>query len=144
MGLICPDVVLYEGPRNPAEDQIVATSNKDCKKVDLLLVVGTSLRIPGAQKMVRTFAKVLKNNPAKQKRSSNVRTIFISMQEPSQGGHGPGESLFDAWVEGDCQHFAEVVSQREEELQDSEQGNQDALKKYALARQDIRPLWRYY
>lgn len=137
---IRPDIVLYDDTFNPAADQITAMANEDMQTLDLLLVVGTSLRIPGAKDIVRQFSAQLSTNGDREKGS--MRSIFVNTEKVSDAGRS--EKCFDAWVEGDCQQFVSMVRKTEESGQEGSDGSLDAVKDYALARKDSRTLWRYY
>ena len=133
--IIRPDIVLYGEPFNPAEGEITSIANQDRKTVDLLLVVGTSLHIPGTREIVRIFSEKLRERVVRE--GNGIRSIFINM-EKFRGG-GLVEKYFDAWVKGDCQEFA-CMMMEDKELHSV----QEMAKEYALTRQDSRPLWRYY
>ena len=47
--VIHPDIVLYGDTFNTVEEHIISMANQDGKTADLLLVVGTSLQIPGTR-----------------------------------------------------------------------------------------------
>jgi len=98
---------------------------------DLLLVVGTSLRIPGTKRMVREFSKAVKLRMAKEKedgtptisasstRSSNCATVgeeqfpmkavYLNLDFPVPTREWEG--VFDVWLQGDVQHFAQLLRQ---------------------------------
>jgi NAD-dependent histone deacetylase SIR2 len=137
MRSIQPDIVLYGDTFHPAADQITEIANQDMRSIGLLLVVGTSLRIPGTRDIVRNFSAQLsaQGNGG----GSSIRSIFINMEKV--GDAGRSEKYFDAWVEGDCQQFVSMVGNTKEIVS---AGTLDAVKEYALARQDSRTLWRYY
>ena len=137
---IRPDIVLYGDTFHPAADEITAVANRDMRKIDLLLVVGTSLRIPGTKDIVRNFSAQLstKGNGG----GSSIRSILINAEKVS--GAGQSEKYFDAWVEGDCQQFVSVVGKAKESGPEDIEGSLGAVKEYALVRQDSRTLWRHY
>jgi NAD-dependent histone deacetylase SIR2 len=96
---------------------------------DLLLVVGTSLRVPGTKRMVREFAKAVraragasspKEDPSNPGTSSPPRrspttdedplpkAVYLNLDFPVPTREWEG--VFDAWVQGDAQEFAAVLS----------------------------------
>ena len=136
---IRPDIVLYGDAFHPAADQITAMANEDMKQIDLLLVVGTSLRIPGVKDMVRKFSAQLS---MKYNGRSDMRSILINNEKLSDAGRA--EKYFDAWVEGDCQHFVSVVGNMKDIASFGADSSLGAVKEYAFARQDSRTIWRHY
>jgi NAD-dependent SIR2 family protein deacetylase len=137
---IRPDIVLYGDDFHPTADQITAIANQDMRTIDLLLVVGTSLRIPGTRDIVRNFSAQLrrKGNGG----GSTIRSIFINMEKV--GDAGRAQKYFDVWVEGDCQQFVSMVGNMKEDVPAGADCSLGAVKEYALARRDSRTLWRYY
>lgn len=75
---------------------------------DLLIVAGTSLRIPGAKRIVREFAKALHPNVDSgddiQTRQATVKTVYLNLEFPVPAREWDG--AFDVWVQGDVQAFA--------------------------------------
>ena len=137
--VIRPDIVLYGDTFNPAEEHIISMANQDGKTADLLLVVGTSLRIPGTREIVHNFSERLRETVTREQ--DDIRSIFINMEKFNGGDQV--EKYFDAWIGGDCQQFASVMRETKDKLQGMGD-SQEVVKEYALARQDSRPLWRYY
>lgn len=135
-----PDIVLYGEDFNPAEEKITSMANIDSKALDLLLVVGTSLRIPGTKDIVRSFSSRLRERTGGH--GNRVRSIFVNVDNVSGGGQM--EKYFDAWVEGDCQQFASILRKQKEEMLPGIGASREVVKEYASARQDPRALWRYY
>lgn len=103
--------------------------NKDDGKVDLLIVAGTTLHIPGVKRMIKEFARVLKSKPLPKKGGQKgkrrategeeapgedddeedfpVRTIFLNMDPPGKGKGGEWADIFDVWVQGNLQDFVQ-------------------------------------
>ncbi|KAJ1307441.1 hypothetical protein OPQ81_001542 [Rhizoctonia solani] len=77
---------------------------------DLLIVAGTSLRIPGAKRIVREFAKALHPNSyansddSVQTHQTAVKTVYLNLEFPVPAREWDG--VFDFWVQGDVQTFA--------------------------------------
>lgn len=92
---------------------------------DLLLVAGTSLRVPGTKRIVKEFSKAARSgvsggngngNTNGESRSSTpsggdddrpIRTIYLNLDFPMPAREW--ESTFDVWVQGDVQEFVERV-----------------------------------
>ena len=138
--IIYPDIVLYGETLHPAADQITAMAKQDLNTVDLLLVVGTSLKIPGTKDIVRNFSERLRRKAAKE--GNNIRSIYINMEQ--SGDTAWLEKHFDAWVGGDCQWFSVMVGETKSDLSLVTQLPGSEQENYAIVRQDSRPLWRYY
>ena len=78
--------------------------------IDLLLVVGTSLRVPGTKRIVRTFARALhaRASPSLGPQSTNpLQTIYLNMD--FCGSSKDWEGVFDVWIKGDAQMLATMV-----------------------------------
>ncbi|KAG2362879.1 DHS-like NAD/FAD-binding domain-containing protein [Suillus spraguei] len=103
-GILIPNIVLY-GQTHPAGDllgQCIAhDANGDRKRVkaDVLLVAGTSLKIPGVITAVHEFAQAVHvQNPG-----DGYKSIYLDQNPlPSKW-----DGVFDAWVSGDIQIFAQ-------------------------------------
>lgn len=136
IGRLRPSVVLYNEEHKDGEGlgemvrRDLMGSNKR-NGADLLLVVGTSLRIPGTKRMVREFSKAVKLRMTKEKedgistvsgsftRSSNCSTdgeeqfpmkaVYLNLDFPVPTREWEG--VFDVWLQGDVQHFAQLLHQ---------------------------------
>ncbi|KAG1808884.1 DHS-like NAD/FAD-binding domain-containing protein, partial [Suillus subaureus] len=102
-GTLIPTIVLY-GQTHPAGDHlaqcITHDANRDDGKVkaDVLLVAGTSLKIPGIIAAVHKFAQVVHAQESK----GGYRSIYLDEKPLSSKWNG----VFDAWISGDLQIFA--------------------------------------
>ncbi|WWC71685.1 uncharacterized protein I206_105643 [Kwoniella pini CBS 10737] len=98
-GLLRADVVLY-GEEHPQGELIGQMIEKDLKSVDCLLVVGTTLSIPGIKRIVKEISKKLhySSNRGKSKKNKN-KVILINNEYPK----GNWEGVFDYWISGDIQ-----------------------------------------
>lgn len=107
-GHLRASVVLY-GEEHPQGELIGTVVERDLRgsgrkgekegKVDLLLVVGTSLAIPGVKRMVKEFARSLASRSGV---GQVPRSIFIN-RDPPKGSEWDG--VFDTFVAGDIQDF---------------------------------------
>lgn len=123
VGALRADVVLY-GEEHPEGELIGSVVGRDLRgtgrkgeregKVDLLLVAGTTLAIPGVKRIVKEMAKTLEARPDSSVRDGKappIRTVFINNEPPAKPGEWDG--IFDVWVQGDVQDFAALVEKRD-------------------------------
>ncbi|KAK6515471.1 hypothetical protein TWF506_007805 [Arthrobotrys conoides] len=97
IGKLRPRMVLYN-EHNPDEDAIGAVSTADLKaRPDCLIVVGTSLKIPGVQRLVRELCASIRD-------FRGGKTVWINRDDPPATGQMKG--LFDLIVKGDCETLA--------------------------------------
>jgi len=91
IGRLRPRIVLY-GEANPDEDVIGETVEKDLQKpIDAVLVVGTTMKVPGMKRLVTEFSRAAKARPA-----STV--IWVSKEAPS----AQLKRVFDVILLSDC------------------------------------------
>ena len=154
VGRLRPSVVLYNEDHKDGEevgdvvrkDLMRSSKGKGRAGADLLLVVGTSLRVPGTKRIVREFSKAVRsrhaamNTPADEPSTSAhglvtptpsprrspaedeeppVRTIYLNLDFPVPTREWEG--VFDVWIRGDAQEFARMVH---EELEREEQAKE--------------------
>lgn len=148
VGKLRPSVVLYNEMHKDGEevggvvarDLVGSSKGKGRTGADLLIVVGTSLRVPGTKRMVREFSKALHSrNPAataSQGETSTsgvspsaeedhpVKTIYLNLDFPVPTREWEG--VFDVWIRGDAQSFARLV---QEEMLKEEQAREAALER---------------
>lgn len=119
VGSLRASVVLY-GEEHPQGESIGRMVEKDLKglggksegkegKVDFLLVAGTSLSIPGVKRIIKEMAKSLHAKSSSQA-SGAVRTVFVNDQQPKGT---EWNDVFDIWVKGDIQSFAQDFLENE-------------------------------
>ncbi|KAG1771560.1 DHS-like NAD/FAD-binding domain-containing protein [Suillus placidus] len=102
-GTLIPTVVLY-GQTHPAGDRLAQCITHDANgdhrnvKADVLLVAGTSLKIPGIIAAVHKFAQAVQAQG-----SGGYRSIYLDQKPLSSKWN----SIFDVWVSGDLQIFAQ-------------------------------------
>ncbi|KAJ2829746.1 NAD-dependent deacetylase hst3 [Coemansia furcata] len=97
-GVLRPDIVLYN-ENHPQSELIGTLSEYDLKRrPDLLIVIGTSLKIPGIKRMVKEMAHSVHACAQRAKRAGAGKVIFINRDEPPKGW----ESIFDYYVAGDA------------------------------------------
>lgn len=76
-----------------------AEGGKKAGKPNFVMVVGTSLSIPGVKRMVKEFAKSVSSTGAK----SKGKVVFVNAEPPAKSAEW--EDVFDYWVKGDVQAF---------------------------------------
>ena len=98
VGKMRPRIVLYN-EHNPDGDAIASVMNADVRsRPDALIVVGTSMKIPGVRCLVRNLCKVIRGR-------RNGKTIWINNDLPS------GKEFDGCWdlvVKGDCEEVARL------------------------------------
>jgi len=118
VGVLKPDVVLY-GERHKDGDRIGEITQRDLMGVrpDLLIVVGTTLKVPGTKKLVKELSKVIKP-PLKEggKGKGKVSTIFLNKEFPGGGKEWLG--IFDVWCRGDIQEFVEEIKKEKVRMEE--------------------------
>ncbi|KAF7347651.1 HST3 protein [Mycena venus] len=106
VGSLRPAIVLYDEP-HPLGDDIATIQTADLsRKPDMLIIMGTSLKVHGLKKLVKEFAKtvhsVAPSSPAKAKKWLG-KVVFVNRTPPGAEWagiidyHVAGET--DAWVE---------------------------------------------
>ncbi|KAL1966486.1 hypothetical protein VTN77DRAFT_4408 [Rasamsonia byssochlamydoides] len=99
VGKMRPRIVLYN-EHNPDEEAIASVMNADIRsRPDALVVVGTSLKIPGVRRLVKNLCKVVRSR-------RNGITMWIN-NEPPVGREF--EDCWDLMVKGDCEEVARLV-----------------------------------
>jgi NAD-dependent SIR2 family protein deacetylase len=124
IGKLRPDIVLY-GEEHPQSDLISPIVQHDLSaNPDLLLVLGTSLRVHGLKVMVREFAKAVHQKGGK--------VVFINFTKPSESTWG---DVIDYWIEWDCDAWVDDLKGRKPVLWMSPEAiaEQEKLRREALA-----------
>ncbi|KAB5588901.1 Sirtuin 5 and-related class III sirtuin [Ceratobasidium theobromae] len=115
-GTLRPAIVLYDEP-HPLGDHIGAVQTSDLgKKPDLLIVMGTSLKVHGLRRLVKSFAKAVHSSrpdpttAAKSASRSLLHNVLFVNRTPPPPGEWAG--VFDYHVEGDADTWvAQVLSE---------------------------------
>lgn len=141
VGKLRPSVVLYNEMHKDGEgvgevvrrDLVGGSKGKGRSGADVLLVVGTSLRVPGTKRIVREFSKAVRSRgsssskelpdstptcasiPSPSPRQSleskdgcpPMKSIYLNFDFPVPAREWEG--VFDAWVQGDAQSFAHIL-----------------------------------
>ncbi|KAI1413882.1 DHS-like NAD/FAD-binding domain-containing protein [Hypoxylon sp. FL1857] len=130
VGKLRPDIVLY-GEEHPQSDLISPIVQHDLSAgPDLLLILGTSLKVHGLKVMVKEFAKSV--------HSKGGKVVFINFTKPSDSVWG---DIIDYWIEWDCDAWVDDLKDRKphlwlspDEILESEKQRREAL---AGKRRDI-------
>ncbi|KPV73861.1 uncharacterized protein RHOBADRAFT_45153, partial [Rhodotorula graminis WP1] len=129
VGVLRPDVVLY-GEEHKDGERVGEITQRDLmgQRPDLLLVVGTTLKVKGTKRLVRELAKVIKPVSASSTASSSsstsapttttttssstkqapVHTIYLNAEFPSPAREWA--DVFDVWCRGDIQEFVAALA----------------------------------
>ena len=103
IGRLRPRIVLYN-EHNPDQDAIGAVMSADLKtRPDAVIVVGTSMKIPGVKRFVRELCSVVRD------RRDGV-TVWINPDPPPTGKEF--ENCWDLIVEGDSDQVANYANMR--------------------------------
>lgn len=146
VGYLKPDVVLY-GEHHKDGARIGEITSRDLgrgKRPDLLIVVGTSLKVPGTKKLVKELSKVIKPPPPppaarkcgdndddgsstrvnpRSRKKDKISTVFLNQEFPGGGKEWMG--VFDCWVRGDIQEFVDVVDRERVLVEQEERVRED-------------------
>ncbi|KAF9889205.1 hypothetical protein FE257_007518 [Aspergillus nanangensis] len=99
IGKMRPRIVLYN-EHNPDEEAITSVMNADIRsRPDALIVVGTSLKIPGVRRLVKSLCSVIRSR-------RNGVTMWLN-EEPPVGKEF--EDCWDLMVKGNCEEVARLV-----------------------------------
>ncbi|BFZ64443.1 NAD-dependent deacetylase hst3 [Saitoella coloradoensis] len=104
-GVLRPNIVLY-GEEHPQGPTLATLINRDLRRrIDCLLVIGTSLRIPGFKKLVKDAAQIV--------HSYGGKVVFVNLGAPSVS---EWRGVMDWWVEGDSDGWVEDLRIRAPEI----------------------------
>lgn len=101
VGTLRPNIVLYN-EEHPDAETIGELQSSDIKrKPDLLIVLGTSLRIPALKRFIKLAAKTIHE-------SSQGCTILVNKTPPTK----EWERVFDYFIEGDSDEWADRMKEK--------------------------------
>ncbi|OBT68711.1 hypothetical protein VE03_01634 [Pseudogymnoascus sp. 23342-1-I1] len=105
VGRLRPDIVLY-GEEHPSAHLVGPLITHDLSlNPEMLLILGTSMRVHGLKVMVREFAKAVHG------RGGSV--VFVNQTKPPDSIWG---DVIDYWVEWDCDAWVADLKQRRGDL----------------------------
>lgn len=104
--MMVPDVILY-GQEHPDAQRIAEFQTQDLSGapiIDVLLVVGTGMHVLGTQRMIRDFARQVRQSRRPSDPSPCVIYLNLDFKQQKKW-----ESTFDLWVQADCQLVANAM-----------------------------------
>ncbi|KAJ4387137.1 NAD-dependent deacetylase hst3 [Gnomoniopsis smithogilvyi] len=102
VGKLRPDIVLY-GEDHPESQQISSIIQHDISLApDMLIIMGTSLKVHGLKTVVREFAKTVHNR-------KDGKVIFVNYTKPAESVWA---DIIDFWVEMDCDSWVEDLKEK--------------------------------
>ncbi|WVW85758.1 hypothetical protein I302_107796 [Kwoniella bestiolae CBS 10118] len=121
-GFLRSDVILY-GEEHPQGESIGSTMEKDLKNVDCLVVVGTSLNIPGVKRLVKEMSGAV-HHRSKGKGGGKVTLINDEYPRTFPSSIEGGKGIFDYWIESDIQRFTVDYLTNQSYLDNLEEGRE--------------------
>lgn len=118
VGTLRPAIVLYDEP-HPLGDDIGTIQTADlARKPDMLIIMGTSLKVHGFKKLVKEFARAVHESapskvnslspPKKSSAKSHAgKVIFVNKTPPG----AEWEGIIDIWVDGESDIWVEKVTE---------------------------------
>lgn len=132
VGKLRPKVVLYN-EFNPDAEAIGQVTESDLtSKPDGLIVVGTTLKIPGVRRMVREMSQAV--------HAAKGATVWMNIDDPPQIAKGEFEGCFDLIVKGDCQIIPQVLKDYEQEKVEEEERKIQERKAKAEAKEAAKEI----
>jgi len=105
VGRLRPDIVLY-GEEHPSADLVGPLITHDLSLgPDVMLIMGTSLKVHGLKVMIKEFAKAIHTRGGK--------VVFINRTKPPESTWG---DVIDYWVEWDCDAWVLDLKERREDI----------------------------
>lgn len=117
VGRLRPDIVLY-GEEHPNANLVGPLITHDLALgPDILLILGTSLKVHGLKVIIREFAKTVHDRGGK--------VIFVNRTKPSEGAWG---EFIDYWVGWDCDAWVMDMMKRRPDISLPQGSVQDESK----------------
>jgi NAD-dependent SIR2 family protein deacetylase len=108
VGSLRPNIVLY-GEEHPSNQLLAPLIPFDLSSgPEILIIMGTSLKVHGLQKIVREFAKRIHS-----RKDGKGRVIFVNRTKPAES---VWESVIDSYVAMDCDDWVRDLKMRREDL----------------------------
>jgi NAD-dependent histone deacetylase SIR2 len=107
IGTLRPAIVLYDEP-HPLGDEIGAIQTADLsRKPDMLIIMGTSLKVHGLRKLVKEFAKAVHGTVPSSSAASSCKgkVIFVNKTAPASEWSG----VIDYHVQGETDRWVKKV-----------------------------------
>lgn len=107
VGVLRPNIVLY-GESNPADHLLGPLLPFDIASgPEVLLIMGTSLKVHGLKQVIRDFAKAVHS------RKDKGRVIFVNRESPAES---IWDGIIDDYVSMDCDDWVQDLRKRREDL----------------------------
>ena len=107
-GSLRPNIVLY-GEDHPSNTLLTPLIPFDAScQPEVLVIMGTSLKVFGLQKIVREFSKAIHSH-----KSGKGRVIFVNRTRPAESAW---EGIIDDFVAMDCDEWVEDLKRRRHDL----------------------------
>lgn len=108
VGLLRPNIVLY-GEEHPSNQFLAPLIPFDLSSgPEVLIVMGTSLKVHGLQKVIREFAKKIHA-----RKDGKGMVLFVNRTKPAES---VWEKVFDSYVAMDCDDWVQDLRMRREDL----------------------------
>jgi NAD-dependent protein deacetylase SIR2 len=83
IGTLRPCIVLYDEP-HPLGEEIGAIETADlAKRPDMLIIMGTSLKVHGLKKLVKEFARVVHEHTSSNGGGGGGKVVFVNKTPPA-------------------------------------------------------------
>jgi NAD+-dependent protein deacetylase SIR2 len=124
VGTLRPAIVLYDEP-HPLGDDIAAVQTTDLsKRPDLLIIMGTSLKVHGLKKLVKEFAKAVHSGSTNSTATSQPKVIFVNKTAPAAEWSG----IIDVHVQGTTDEWVDRVTSDWKQFKPADWETQPTLK----------------
>lgn len=108
VGSLRPNIVLY-GEDHPSNQLLAPIIPFDLSSgPEILIIMGTSLKVHGLQRIVREFAKKIHD-----RKDGKGRVIFVNRTKPAES---VWENVIDSYVAMDCDDWVHDLRRRREDL----------------------------
>ncbi|KII94132.1 hypothetical protein PLICRDRAFT_76683, partial [Plicaturopsis crispa FD-325 SS-3] len=105
IGTLRPAIVLYDEP-HPLGDDIGAIQTADlARKPDMLVIMGTSLKVHGLKKLVKDFARAVHAGADTGKKPWAGKVVYVNRTPPA----GEWAGIIDVHVQADTDSWVERV-----------------------------------
>jgi NAD-dependent histone deacetylase SIR2 len=130
-GILRADIVLYDETTDAGEliMDAVSTDVQNVSEGNVLLIVGTSLKIPGISSIIKLIGSAIDKE--------NGHVIYLDLKAPPTSL----AKRFSLCIEGDCQVFAEAAINILKSTEDRGSDKLNYKARQVEGRQDMRPLW---
>ena len=124
VGTLRPNIVLY-GETHPDAEALGSITTYDLNlSPDVLLILGTSLRVHGLKTLIREFAKSVHARPG-----GKGKVVFVNLSKPSES---IWKDSLDYWVSMDCDAWVNTMRKHRPDLWPVQSALNLPLKKAAL------------